>query len=75
MRNGAYIATADILDQLRVNFRLFNDLLQERVYKIVELCILESTLETLCQWCTDGEGDNYIIGILGSAVDMGISMR
>ena len=43
----AYIATANILDELSVDSRLFNDLLQERVDEIIELCVLEFSFEAL----------------------------
>ena len=31
----AYIATADVFDELRIDIRLFNDLLEERVEEVV----------------------------------------
>ena len=69
----AYIATADVLDKLRVDFRFLDDFLEERIYEVIELSILKSTFEALCQWCADCESDNYIVGILRGAVDVGIS--
>jgi hypothetical protein len=36
----AYIATADILDQPRIDFRLINDFLEQRIDEIIELCVL-----------------------------------
>jgi hypothetical protein len=32
------------------------------------MCVLEATLFALCERCADGEGDDYIISVLLSAV-------
>jgi hypothetical protein len=63
-----YIATADILDKLRVDFRLLDDLLEQRVDEVIELGVFESTLKALGKWCSDRESDHYIVGILGGSV-------
>jgi hypothetical protein len=59
-----YIATADILDKLGVDFRFLNDFLEKRVDEVIELSIFESTLETFGKWCSDCESNDYIVGIL-----------
>ena len=38
------------------------------------MCVLKSTLEAFCQRCSNGEGNNYIVGVLGGAVDVGMSV-
>ena len=68
-----YIATADILYQARVEFRFLDNFLKERIQEEIELSVFESTLETFCEWCANRKGYNYIVGILGGTVDVGIS--
>jgi len=64
---GTYIATADILHELRIDPRLLYDLLEQRVEEVIELRIFESTFEALGKWCPNCESNHYIVGILGCA--------
>lgn len=61
-----YIAQADILDQGWVDLRLGQCLLQQRVYDVVQLGILESTLARLGQGCAKGQRNYNIVGVLVS---------
>lgn len=45
-KEKTYIATANILHKLRIQFRLLNNLLQQRVNQVIQLCILESSFKT-----------------------------
>jgi hypothetical protein len=63
----AYIATTNVLHELRIDFRLFDDLLKQRVDEIIELSIFESSLEALGKRRSDRESNHYIIGIPGCA--------
>jgi dsRNA-specific ribonuclease len=63
----AYIAAANVLHELRVNFRLFDDFLQQRVDEIIELGIFESSLEALGKRCSDRKSNHNIISILRCA--------
>jgi len=62
-----HIATADILDELRVDFGLLDNLLEQRIDEVVELSIFESTLEAFGKRCSNCESNHYIVGILGGA--------
>ncbi len=64
----SYIATADVLDEFRVDFGLLDDLLEQGVDEVIELSIFKSTLEALGKWCTDSESNHYIVGILRCTV-------
>lgn len=68
-RLRSYIATADIFNQLGVDFGFLEDFLEDGVKEEVEFGILESSLECLCQWRTDCEGNDNIIGVFGGAVE------
>lgn len=59
-----YIAQADILNQGRVDLRLGQCLLQQRVDDVVQLGILETTLARLGQWCAKRQCDYNIVGVL-----------
>jgi hypothetical protein len=63
----AYIATADILDEFGVDFRLLDHLLEQCIDEIVELSIFNSALEAFRKRCSNGESNDYIIGILRCA--------
>lgn len=65
---GSHIAHADILDEIGVNLGFLNDLLQQRVYHVVKIGVLETTLLSLGQRRPDSESDDNIIGVLCSAV-------
>jgi hypothetical protein len=62
-----YIATADVLDEVRVEIRLLDDLLQQGVYQEVQLGVLEAALSGLSQGRPYGEGNDHIVGVLGGA--------
>ena len=70
----AYISKADILDKSRVNLRLLNDLLQQGIYQVIELCIFKSSLKCFGQRGSDSKGNNNIVGILLGAVSTIVSM-
>lgn len=63
-----YITQADILNQRRVDLGLVYDLLQQRVEYVIQLCVLESTLDSLSQRSTQSKRNDYIVWIfLGAA--------
>lgn len=59
-----YISKTNILDQCRINLALFQHLLQERVYNVIEIGIFETTLLSFCERGSNGEGNNNIVGVL-----------
>lgn len=61
---ATHVAQADILEQVRVNAGLLDDLLADLEDKSVERSILQSTLESLAQRCSDSQGNDNIIGVL-----------
>ena len=61
------ISNTDIFDELRVDSGLVDDFLHECVEKVIKLGVLETALSSLCEGSSDGEGDDYIVGILGGA--------
>ena len=63
------ISKANILYHLRVDVRLFNDLLEQLVNDEVERSIFHAAFETFSQWCPYGECDDYIVGVLLSSND------
>jgi len=65
--NGTYISKADIFNQSGVEVGLCDDLLQELDDNAVERSILEAALPCLCERCSDGEGDDNVIRVLGGA--------
>lgn len=67
-----YITQADILDQSRVNLRLVDNLLQQGVYDVIQLCVLESTLNGLGQRSTQSERNDYIVWVLLGAAQVSI---
>lgn len=58
-----YISQANILNQRRVNLRLGNDLLQKCVDDIVQVCVLEPALASLCERRAQRQGDDHIVGV------------
>jgi hypothetical protein len=66
-RRETYIAAADVLDELRIDFRFLDDLLEQRIDEVIQLSIFESALEAFGKWCSDRESNYYIVGILGRA--------
>jgi len=38
--------------------------LKQGVEEIVEFSVFETTFEAFREWGTDGEGDDYIVGVL-----------
>lgn len=67
-RRETYVAEADVLDQLRVNSALADDLLKNLEDNAIEVSVLEATLSSLGQRSAGGESNDNIIGILRGAV-------
>lgn len=63
-----YISQTYIFDHLRIEIGFLDDLLQQRVDEIVELCVFEPALEALGKGGTYSQGDNNIVGVLLSSV-------
>lgn len=64
----AYVTKANVLDQRGIQGRSLLDLLQQGVDHVLEGGVLEATLLCLGQWRPDSQGDDYVVGIFGSAV-------
>ena len=69
-----YVAQANVLNQLRVEVALADDLLEDLEHQAIERSVLEAALLGLGQGSTDGECDDNIVGVLGSAVGV-VSQR
>ena len=59
-----YISKTDVLDHLRVEVTLADDLLEELEHDAIERSILETALLALGQGRSDGERNDDIIGVL-----------
>lgn len=70
----AYISETDVLDKCRVYGTTVLDLLQQGIDNILKARILEAALLRLGERCPDGEGNDYVVGILGGAVEEGALM-
>lgn len=66
--NITYVTDNNIVDLLRLHCCLSQNLLQESVENVVELAVLETTLESLSKGCTESQCDNDIIGLLLAAI-------
>lgn len=64
----SYVAQADILDQLRVNVHLSPDLLEDLEDHAIERRIFQTTLPAFGERRSDGQCNDYIVGVLGGAV-------
>ena len=64
----SYIAQGDILNDSRIHVHSFPDFLQKRVYHEVEWCVFHATFLTLCQWRSDCQSDDNIVGILRGTI-------
>lgn len=64
----AYVAQADILNERRVQLRLLQRLLQQRVNYVVKLRVLESTLDSLGQGRSQSKGNHDIIWVFLGAI-------
>lgn len=60
-----YVAQADILNQGRVDSRTLLDFLQQSINKILEAGVLESTFARFGEGCSNGEGNDDVVGVLG----------
>jgi hypothetical protein len=63
-----YVTKADILDHLRVQLALADNLLQDLEHQAIERGVLKATLAGLGQGCPDCESDNNIVGVLRGTV-------
>jgi hypothetical protein len=59
-----YVAQADIFHQLGIKIASRYYLSEEAVDNKIEIGVFESTLLALGQWCSDGQRNNHIVGIL-----------
>jgi len=64
MQQVAYVTEAEVLDHLRVDSALVDDLLSERVNDVVERRVLQATFASFSQGRPDGTGDNDIVRVL-----------
>jgi hypothetical protein len=62
------VTAADVLDNGGVELRLGDDLLEGLDEQAIECCVLEAALVGFRERCADGEGDDYIVGVLGGAI-------
>ena len=60
-----YIAETDVFDDLGINIGSPEDFAEEFVEHAIERRIFQATFAGFAQWSTDGEGDYYIVRILG----------
>ena len=67
-----YISKTDVLDHLRVEVTLADDLLEELEHDAIEWGVFETALLALRQGCSNGEGNDDIIGVLLRAVGTGL---
>ena len=64
------ISKANVLYHLRVDVRLFDDLLQQLVNDEVKRSILHAAFKAFSQGGAYGECDDYIVGVLLSSICM-----
>lgn len=67
------ITEANVLHHLRVDVRLFEDLLEQLVHDEVERSIFHATFEAFGQGRSYGECNDYIVGVLLGSVDIYVS--
>ena len=67
-KGSTYISQAHILNQGGIHLGLGEHFLEKRIYHVIQLRILESTLAGLCERRAQREGDDYIVWVLLSAV-------
>jgi hypothetical protein len=64
----SYISQADVLNQAGIKIAPRLDLLQQRKDHVVNICVFETALLAFCEGRSDGKCDDYIVGVLLSAV-------
>lgn len=64
-----YIAEADILDQSWVDAGTLPDFLQQGIDEVFEAGVFEAALVRLGERCSDGEGDDNVVRVLGGPVE------
>lgn len=62
------ISKANVLNHLRIDPRLLNDSLQQRVDEVIERRVFHTPFESLTEGCSYGESDDHIIRVLLGAV-------
>lgn len=62
-----YVAHGDILDEVGGESHALFGFLENGVHQVLDRGVLEAALLALAERRPDGEGDDYIVGVLGSS--------